>query len=307
MTAIISRARRYVLLFGLTVGVTVAEAQAPEFRSSTDTVRVYVTVTDQRGRLVTDLSKDAFAVRDNGVEQPVTQFDDTPVPIRLVVLFDVSDSMARNLPMMREGAQRFLAGMHADDLITIGTFGASEVRLSSSYTRDLNELKRMLPDKAISGQGSPVWRALLAAVDALKGYVGERRSVILLVSDGLNGDPVLQNSLTETDVIKAAQNAGVMIYCIGMTPFLPLSAEPKPYSGLADIASETGGGYLTIRAATNLQAGVALFGDVAVELHSQYLLGFEPPRRDGKVHRIDVRVTQSGMKARARRNYLAPN
>jgi len=118
---------------------------------------------------------------------------------------------------------------------------------------ELAELNRTLPDKTISGQGSPVWRALLAAIDALKSQNDETRRVVLLVSDGLNGDPAVQNSITDADVIKAAQAAGVMIYCIGMTPFLPLSADPKPYSGLADIASDTGGGYLGIRPSTDLQ------------------------------------------------------
>jgi hypothetical protein len=35
-------------------------------------------------------------------------------------------------------------------------------------------------------------------------------------------------------------------------------------------------------------------------------MGFAPPRRDGKVHEIEVRVTQKGMKARARKSYVAP-
>jgi hypothetical protein len=41
-------------------------------------------------------------------------------------------------------------------------------------------------------------------------------------------------------------------------------------------------------------------------LHSQYLLGYAPPKRDGKVHHIDVRVNGKGMKPRARRSYVAP-
>ena len=38
----------------------------------------------------------------------------------------------------------------------------------------------------------------------------------------------------------------------------------------------------------------AAFASVADELHSQYLLGFAPPKRDGKVHDIDVRVASRG-------------
>ena len=50
----------------------------------------------------------------------------------------------------------------------------------------------------------------------------------------------------------------------------------------------------------------AAFAQIADELHSQYLLGFAPPKRDGKVHDIDVRVATRGLKPRARKSYVAP-
>ena len=47
------------------------------------------------------------------------------------------------------------------------------------------------------------------------------------------------------------------------------------------------------------------FTRVANELHSQYVLGFSPELRDGKVHKLEVRVKKGGMNARARKTYLA--
>jgi len=44
---------------------------------------------------------------------------------------------------------------------------------------------------------------------------------------------------------------------------------------------------------------------VSEELHSQYLLGFVPQLLDGKVHKLEVRVRQPGMQARARKSYVA--
>ena len=80
-------------------------------------------------------------------------------------------------------------------------------------------------------------------------------------------------------------------------------AADLPDPGLARVAEESGGGYAEIRFGEDL--GTA-FARVADELHSQYLIGFAPPRRDGKVHDIDVRVATRGMKPRARKNYVAP-
>ena len=76
-----------------------------------------------------------------------------------------------------------------------------------------------------------------------------------------------------------------------------------PDPGLARVAEETGGGYTEIRFGQDLGAA---FAAVADELHSQYLLGFAPPKRDGKTHQIDVRIAQKGMKPRARKSYVAP-
>ena len=68
------------------------------------------------------------------------------------------------------------------------------------------------------------------------------------------------------------------------------------------MAEETGGGYFELKDTDDLGP---TFTRVAQELHSQYLLGFEP-QTDGKVHKIEVRVTRPGLVARGRRSYQAP-
>ena len=117
-------------------------------------------------------------------------------------------------------------------------------------------------------------------------------------------------------MIDRAQKEDVMIYGVGMrsrtTRPLPPAFGPGalqarlmadlPDPGLARVAEETGGGYTEIRFGQDLGAA---FAAVADELHSQYLLGFAPPSRDGKLHRLDVRVTPGSQKPRARRSYVA--
>ena len=76
-----------------------------------------------------------------------------------------------------------------------------------------------------------------------------------------------------------------------------------PDPALARVAEESGGGYLEINFGDDL--GLA-FAQVAEELHSQYLLGFDPPKRDGKTHDLEVKVKKGGLKPRARKSYVAP-
>ena len=71
---------------------------------------------------------------------------------------------------------------------------------------------------------------------------------------------------------------------------------------LKKIADETGGGYFELDKTADL---APTFTRVAQELHSQYVVGFTPLQLDGKVHKLAVRVKQTGLTARARRSYLA--
>ena len=76
-----------------------------------------------------------------------------------------------------------------------------------------------------------------------------------------------------------------------------------PDPGLARVAEESGGGYAEIRLGQDLAPRSR---GVADELHSQYLIGFAPPKRDGKVHEVELKVAQRGLKPRARKSYVAP-
>ena len=298
----------------------VVTAQQPVFRGGSDAVRVFVTVTDGQGRLVTTLGREDFEVRDEGKPQPITLFDNTPQPIRLIVMLDVSGSMEGNLPLLRAASDQLFARLRPDDVARVGAFGR-DVEISPSFTHDVAELREALPKTIAPDAPTPLWRALDEAISAFGKNEGDARPVILVLSDGkdsglfdfsLKGNPVSQ-----AEIIDRARNDAVMIYAVGMrsrgTQRMPpgmgggglgamLTAD-LPDPGLARVAQESGGGYTEIRAGEDLAAA---FARVADELHSQYLLGFAPPKRDGKRHDIDVRLLPKGLTSRARRSYIAP-
>ena len=91
-----------LLLFA---SVVVLAGQQTVFRGGGDTVRVFVTVSDG-DRLVPGLTREQFEVRDDGKPQPITVFDNSPQPIQLIVMLDVSGSMSRNLPLLRASVRR---------------------------------------------------------------------------------------------------------------------------------------------------------------------------------------------------------
>jgi VWFA-related protein len=298
------------------VGVAAAQQQ-PTFRGTADNVRVFTTVTDRDGRLVTTLEQKDFEIRDEGKPQPITLFDNSPQPIRLIVLLDVSGSMEGNLQLLRDSSGELFKRLRSDDAIRLGTFG-HDVTISPTFTRDPADLRASLPRAIAPDAPTPLWRAIDEGLAIFKNREeDDGRPVILVLSDGKDSGPLgfRPKFVSQVEVIDRARELGVMVYGIGMRsrgrqqmPGLGpgglqaalMSDWPDP--GLARVAEETGGGYVEIRAGQDLGAA---FAQVADELHSQYLLGFVPPKRDGKVHEIEVRVASKGMKPRARKSYLA--
>lgn len=294
-----------------------AAGQQPVFRGTGEVVRVFTTVTDRDGRLATNLPRDAFEVRDDGKPQPITQFDATPQPIRLIVMLDVSGSMHGNLSLLRAASEQLFTRLRADDVARLGTFGI-DINISPAFTQDAGELERALPQSIPEDAPTPLWRAIDEAIAAF-GDDRETRAVILVMTDGKDSGPIgfRQPFVSQAQVIDRARNDAVMIYGVGMRsrsarPMQPgfgrgglqaalLADLPDP--GLARVAEQTGGGYTEIRYGEDLGAA---FAQVADELHSQYLLGYVPPKRDGREHKIDVRITRKGYEARARKSYVAP-
>ena len=107
------------------------------------------------------------------------------------------------------------------------------------------------------------------------------------------------------DVLDRAREEEVMVYAIGLqSEFFngQRVVRSRPDRSLRRLAEETGGGYFELQKTAEL---APTFTRVAQELHSQYTLGFAPGTLDGREHKLEVRMKQAGMSARARRSYIA--
>ena len=85
--------------------------QQPVFRAGTATVPVYVSVTDDNGQFVLNLTSKDFVVRDNGKPQTITAFITDVQPITAVLLLDASRSMVNALDQVVAGADHFVVRM----------------------------------------------------------------------------------------------------------------------------------------------------------------------------------------------------
>jgi len=282
------------------LGVSVAlGAQQPTFRSGTQTVPLYITVTDTAGRLVPNLTKEDFTILDNGVPQEISVFDNTVRPITSVVMLDTSGSMTLNLDLMKAAAEQFVIRLLPEDKAMVGAFNNKVEFADVGFTNDRDDLTHAIRELDY-GNATRLWDAAALSLEQLQGVDGRR--VVVLFTDGDDQG----SSTSQGKVIDKARADEVMIYAIGLESVYMGApgrmVRTRPAGGLRKIADETGGGYFELKKTEEL--GPA-FTRVAQELHSQYLLAFTPKVLDGKVHKLEVRSKDPSHKARARRSYLA--
>jgi VWFA-related protein len=231
--------------------------------------------------------------------------------------------MVGNFRLVRSAAEQFVSQLRPGDKARIGSF-ANRIQVDprefTSSQRDLIEILRT--DLQEPGP-TPLWNAVNVGITALQHQEGRR--VVLVFTDGID-KPMNSRSISLNEVMKNAEEHDVMVFAIGLATRSyfanrggrgrgpagggigqpgGIGAPPefeKPDPGLPRIALATGGGYFELTSAANLSA---TFNRVADELHRQYSLGFTPPSFDGKTHKLEVKLRKPGLKARARRTYVA--
>ena len=277
------------------------QQQTPVFRSGTEIVDLYVTVTDRNGRLVPSLLQEDFEILDEGVVQEIVLFENEVRPITVVVMLDTSASMTPSLDLLMAGAEQFIIRMLPDDRGKVGAFNDKiQILPETDFIGDRDALIRAL-DRLQFGNPTRLYDAIGASVDSLQGIEG--RKVALIFTDGED----TQHKIGWRDVLGKARANEVMIYTIGLESDYfngVRRVRSRPDGRLKTFAEETGGGYFELKDTDDLGP---TFTRVAQELHSQYVVGFAPSVQDGKLHKLEVRVRPRGMTARARKTYTAPS
>src|ERR1700674_1217867 len=102
------------LVFGQNAKQKAAPAPEDLSRITVDVTRVNLlyTVTDKKGRFVSNLIKDDFEILENKKPQRILEFTaETNLPLRLAILIDTSNSIRDRFRFQQEAATRFIASV----------------------------------------------------------------------------------------------------------------------------------------------------------------------------------------------------
>jgi Ca-activated chloride channel homolog len=270
------------------------------FRSAVELTSITATVRDQDGRLVTGLTRDAFEIYEDGIRQEMTQFTNERVPVSLVVLLDISDSMyGRRIDDARTAVSTFLNDLldPGDEFIVVA-FNHQPYFLSW-WTRERTRLTSMLAPIRPSG-GTAVYDAVLAAIPQFT-VRNNQRGALVLISDG--ADTASDATLGEVRRALFRTDAFAYAVAIDSAERQAINTRVNPVA-LQEITDTSGGRTEVVRGTEDMVPAIAR---IAEELNSQYLLGYTSARgTDGAFHSIRVRVPGRDYRVRARNGYVAP-
>jgi VWFA-related protein len=215
-----------VLAFSVVVP---AAQQAPQFRTGTHNVPVYVTAIDASGHLVTDLTQDDFVLLDNGRPQAITNFANNTQPITVVVMLDRSGSVEEFFPLIEDAAAEFVQHLSLDDAARIGSF-AQRIQLDPiSFTNDRDMLLGIIKHELQPIGPTPLWNATNVAMTALTTQPGRR--VVLVFTDGMDAPLSGRPNVTFADIRKRAEEEEIMVYGVGLVRECDPPAKTRGNSG----------------------------------------------------------------------------
>jgi Ca-activated chloride channel family protein len=266
-------------------------------------VNLLFTVSDRRGRFVTNLSKDEFEVFENKKKQTVIEFAaESDLPLRIGLLVDTSNSIRDRFKFELEAASQFLTSVirKRQDMAMIYSYD-TQAELVQDLTDDTELLGKKLRSLRAGG-GTSLYEAIFVACKdrLMKDQPMHKfRRAIIVIGDGEDN----ASRFSRDQALEMAHKAEVVIYAISTNI---TRTETDGDKVLKYFAAETGGlAFFPFKADDLAQD----FENIANELRSQYSLLYrpEPLKADGLYHPVQVRVKDNkGLVVRVRKGYYAP-
>jgi Ca-activated chloride channel family protein len=302
-----------------------------------------ITVTDDKGRFVSNLEKTDFRILDEGRPQtPTYFFHDTPGTRQHTVigfLVDMSSATLIHWDKFKDATKEMIWGLLPNDpnytgyLISYGT--TAELAVNTTYDPDklTDRVDRMKP-----GGGSALYNAIHMACTDRKLVPGEPyqpRRVIIIVGDGHD----TASDYTLDQVIELAQRNQVTVYGVSTLAFgsssddsdnlerlakatgghveYPLNNPYSDVSGYLSQPSDDGnyalhvgtGGYTSAIATAVNKSVQSLQGEITTQYILRYVPDIDPATAYREKRRIEVKIPTlpAGSVKVQTRQYYYPN
>jgi Ca-activated chloride channel family protein len=307
--------------------------QIPIFKGGVQEVIVPVTVTDEKGKFVSDLVQSDFQILDQGKLQNIQYFSrERAQPVVVGILMDLSNNSRTHWKNYQDAAMELANTLLPGDkrysgyLIGYGSEAELMVNTTTDGEKIMDKIRKLKP-----GGGSALYDAIYTACtkrSLVQGEPVDPRRVVVVIGDGNDNS----SSKTLDQIIELAQRNLVTVYGISTSAY---GFEATGDPALVRLAKETGGrveyplvnpytdvsGYLSTPSDDGNYAYAVGSGrytsaiassifrsveHIAGEVTTQYILRYIPdvPADSVKQYRsIEVKVGLANVTVRARKGY----
>jgi len=280
-------------------GCLLTHRLSAQFRSDTRLVVLHASVSDRKGKLLTNLDRGAFKVFENGEPQQVKVFRREDVPVSLGIIIDDSGSMMNKRSRVEAAALAMVRESNRQDEVFIVNFN-DEAYLDVPFTSDMKKMEQGLA--RIDSRGGTAMRdAINMSLDYTKKEAKRDKKVLLVVTDG--NDNASGTSLEK--VVSRSNQSDVLVYAIGLFTEEEKREASKAKRALNELTTATGGLAFYPKDVSEVQS---LAVEIAHDIRNQYTIAYTPSIQalDGSYRQIKVVAEAPGKPTvRTRTGYYA--
>jgi VWFA-related protein len=311
------------------------EVDGEVLKVETDIVNIPVKISDKKGRFVYGLTMENFKVFEDGVEQQIEYFSNEQQPFTVALVLDMSYSTKFKITEIQLAALDFISQLRPKDKVMVVSFDA-EIHVLCEPTSDREILQQAIKKTKIEF-GTSLYETIEFVLNKKLNKVSGRKAIVLFTDGVDTSSPLAQDFQNISDVAES----DVLVYPIQYDTFAEVQAMkdkpiqqspiptqtknplpfPLPNIGMASdkgttaedyrkageylqtMADRSGGRVYRAETGANL---VEAFSKVAAELREYYSIGYTPKdeSKDGKKHKVKVRVDKEGMVVRAKDEFV---
>jgi VWFA-related protein len=267
------------------------------FKTGVSDVRVDVQVTEGN-KLVKDLTKEDFAVSDEGQPQSILSFSHGDEPVTLILLLDISGSMQKHIDEIAAEARESLDHLRPGDRVAIMVF-AKSTAVAQGFSDNLAETARNIGGAVKNwdvGTSTLINSAVMDAARYMEKHAGPGgRRAILILTDNLSTsyrltDGQVIRELDKADTVFNAIITGRAIRPEPPQPGKPTNPDLTP-ANVYELAEQTGGEWVKAEDAGNS------FKEMVERIRSRYMLAYHAPEsQPGKFRHITVTLAEAARK-----------
>jgi VWFA-related protein len=260
-------------------------------------VNLDVLVTTKDGQFIPGLHKDNFKILEDGVEQKITNFNQSEAPVTAVLLIEFASTNYQYMYDALNASYTFASGLKKEDWVAVVSYDMKP-QILVDFTQDKRAILGALNTLRIPGFSERnLFDALFDTLDRVDRIEGKK--YIILVSSGrdtfskLNLDQIIK---------KVKSTKDTTIYAVSIGRELRERLEARGYAGgitttdwlqadnqMNTFARLTGGRFYNPRFEGELPG---IFHDIAADIRNQYTIAYRPTntKLDGTYRKLKVEL-----------------